>query len=144
MNFTADQRSVQANNIIFYFASRIASVEAEFSVSTFLLSKAKSDFKETFTFFNTNQVTDYVSRNSELVHSLCPSSHTSAKIEKRLGFITSKADVFEYNENAEVLGTDGAPNRSKDQGLKRLFIVFNILNVTICFPSKYICSLLVC
>lgn len=34
MNFTADLRSTQANNIGFYFASRICSVIADFSVST--------------------------------------------------------------------------------------------------------------
>lgn len=33
MNFTADLRSTQANNIGFYFASRICSVNEDFSVT---------------------------------------------------------------------------------------------------------------
>lgn len=50
------------------------------------------------------------------MHSLCPSSHTSAKIEKRLGFLTSKADGFEYNENAEVLAQMGYQTEVKIKG----------------------------
>lgn len=94
MNFTADLRSTQANNISFYFASRICSVNADFFSKYFSLSKAKADFKETFTFFNTNQVTDYISTDSELMHSVCPSSHTSAKMEKKTLFLTFNTDIF--------------------------------------------------
>lgn len=36
MNFTVDLRSTQANNIGFYFARKIYSVNVDFSVSTFL------------------------------------------------------------------------------------------------------------
>lgn len=53
MNFTADLRSTQANSIGFYFASRICSVNEDFSVT--FPCKGQLRFKETFTFFNTNQ-----------------------------------------------------------------------------------------
>lgn len=73
MNFTADLRSTQANNIGFYFASRICSVNADFSVSSFPFQRPSQISKKHLHFFlNTNQVTDYISSNSKLMHSLCP------------------------------------------------------------------------
>lgn len=60
------------------------------------------------------------------MHSLCPSSHTPAKIEKRLGFLTSKADGFEYNENAEALAQMGYQTEVKIKGYSG-FLLFSTL-----------------
>lgn len=84
MNFTADLRPTQVNNTGFYFASRICSVNADFSVSTFPFQRLNQISKKYLHFFNTNQVTHYISSNSKLMHYLCPSSYFSVKMQTDL------------------------------------------------------------
>lgn len=46
MNFTVDLRATQANNTGFYFASRICSVNADYSVSTFPFQSPSQNSKK--------------------------------------------------------------------------------------------------
>lgn len=52
MNFTADLRPTQANNIGFYFASRICSVNADFSVVSTFPFKGQLRFQRNIYIFN--------------------------------------------------------------------------------------------
>lgn len=115
MNFTADLRSTQANNIGFYFASRICSLSADFSVSTFPFQRPSQISKQHLHFFNTNQATDYISSDSKPLHSLCLSPPPTFLFKwKEFWFPTFNIDFFFGVIKMQNIDLDAEQNWRRD------------------------------